>query len=264
MFYNAKNNNIKLDDIDIDYVTFGIGEKTLVIIPGLADSLKSVQKLANFYALMYKEFAKNYKVYIFSRNNICKEKYTTKLIAEEYSKVFAQLQLKNLNIIGISQGGMIAQYLAINHSEYINKLALIVTTAKASDETNAVIDNWISLAKENKLDEVFNDTMDKSYVNNKIRPFYFIIDKMIDEKNKNKFILNAESCKVHNTLNELSKIKCPTLIIGGRVDKIIEYNSSIILSKHIKNSTIKIYDNLGHALYNESENFSNDIINFFN
>ena len=35
MFYNARNCNIKIDDTDMDYISFGNGNKSLVIIPGL-------------------------------------------------------------------------------------------------------------------------------------------------------------------------------------------------------------------------------------
>ena len=37
MFYNARNCNIKIDDTDMDYISFGNGNKSLVIIPGLGE-----------------------------------------------------------------------------------------------------------------------------------------------------------------------------------------------------------------------------------
>ena len=69
MFYNARNCNIKIGDTDMDYISFGNGNKSLVIIPGLGDALKTVKGSAVTFALMYKLFAKDYKVYVFSRNN---------------------------------------------------------------------------------------------------------------------------------------------------------------------------------------------------
>ena len=41
MFYNAKNCSLKIDDTQMDYITFGKGDKTLVMIcalPGFVDS----------------------------------------------------------------------------------------------------------------------------------------------------------------------------------------------------------------------------------
>ena len=34
MFYNAKNNNIEIVQSDMDYISFGKGNKNLIIIPG--------------------------------------------------------------------------------------------------------------------------------------------------------------------------------------------------------------------------------------
>ena len=67
MFYNAKNCSLKIDDTQMDYITFGKGDKTLVMIPGLGDALKTVKGSAAVFALMYKLFAKDYRVYVFSR-----------------------------------------------------------------------------------------------------------------------------------------------------------------------------------------------------
>ena len=53
----------------MDYVTFGKGKQPLVIIPGLGDGLQTVKGMAQMLSLAYREFAKIYKVYVFSRIN---------------------------------------------------------------------------------------------------------------------------------------------------------------------------------------------------
>ena len=46
----------------------------MIIIPGVGDGFKTVKGLAIPFAMMYKCFSKDYKVYVFSRrNNIPKE-----------------------------------------------------------------------------------------------------------------------------------------------------------------------------------------------
>ena len=46
MFYNAKNNNIKIEQSNMDYVSFGVENKNLIIIPGLGDGLRTVKGMA--------------------------------------------------------------------------------------------------------------------------------------------------------------------------------------------------------------------------
>ena len=46
MFYSSKNKVLQLDQKNMDYVTFGKGKKSLVIISGLGDGLQTVKGMA--------------------------------------------------------------------------------------------------------------------------------------------------------------------------------------------------------------------------
>ena len=61
-----------LSDQGIDYITFGKGNKTLIIITGLSlQGLSDMSDLA-IYSLFYR-YAKEYKVYIFDRKDHIEE-----------------------------------------------------------------------------------------------------------------------------------------------------------------------------------------------
>ena len=143
MFYNARNCNIKIDDTDMDYISFGNGNKSLVIIPGLGDALKTVKGSAVTFALMYKLFAKDYKVYVFSRKNKLKQDCSTRDMATDLADVMNQLNITKAFVLGVSQGGMIAQYLAIDYPELVEKLVLAVTLCQPNETSKSVISNWL-------------------------------------------------------------------------------------------------------------------------
>ena len=143
MFYNARNCNIKIDDTDMDYISFGNGNKSLVIIPGLGDALKTVKGTAVTFALMYKLFAKDYKVYVFSRKNKLKQDCSTRDMATDLADVMNQLNITKAFVLGVSQGGMIAQYLAIDYPELVEKLVLAVTLCQPNETSKSVISNWL-------------------------------------------------------------------------------------------------------------------------
>ena len=138
MFYNARNCNIKIDDTDMDYISFGNGSKSLVIIPGLGDALKTVKGTAVTFALMYKLFAKDYKVYVFSRKNKLKQDCSTRDMANDLASVMNQLNITKAFVMGVSQGGMIAQYLAIDYPELVEKLVLAVTLCQPNETSKSV------------------------------------------------------------------------------------------------------------------------------
>lgn len=169
MFYNARNCNIKIDDTDMDYISFGNGNKSLVIIPGLGDALKTVKGSAVTFALMYKLFAKDYKVYVFSRKNKLKQDCSTRDMATDLADVMNQLNITKAFVLGVSQGGMIAQYLAIDYPELVEKLVLAVTLCQPNETSKSVISNWLLLAKEKDFKQIFIDTAEKTYTERKLR-----------------------------------------------------------------------------------------------
>ena len=116
----------------MDYVTFGKGKQPLVIIPGLGDGLQTVKGMAQMLSLAYREFAEVYKVYVFSRINELPENYTTQNMAADVAEAMETLKLDAAYVMGISQGGMIAQWQAVDFPERVQRLILAVTTAKPS------------------------------------------------------------------------------------------------------------------------------------
>lgn len=83
MFYNAKNGCLKIDDTEMEYIRFGKGSKKLIMIPGLGDGLKTVKGLAIPFAMLYRKYAADYTVYVFSRKNNLKQGSSTRDMAKD-------------------------------------------------------------------------------------------------------------------------------------------------------------------------------------
>lgn len=273
MFWNAKDGSVRIDDTEMDYVTFGMGKENLVMIPGLGDGLTTVKGMAAIMAFTYKIFAKNYKVYIFSRkNNLGKEIqhssqsiYSTREMAKDLAFALNALGIHQTNILGISQGGMIAQYLAIDYPTLIDKLILAVTLSKQNETVQAVLNNWIHFANEGDYKALIIDTAEKSYSENYLKTYrclYPLLCRIGKPKDFRRFIAQAQSCAEHNAYELLNHIVCPTLIIGGRCDKIVTAAASVEIAKQIKNSELFLYEGLGHAAYEEAKDFNNRVIAF--
>ncbi len=59
--------------------------------------------------------------------------------------------------MGISQGGMIAQWLAVDFPEKVERLILAVTTAKLSDLGRERISRWLNLSQTGTYKELMFD-----------------------------------------------------------------------------------------------------------
>ena len=267
MFYNAVSGSVKIDNTDMDYICFGKGKKDLIMIPGLGDGLKTVKGTAIPFAIMYRKFAKDYRVYVFSRKNKIELGYSTKEMAEDLAKAMKQLGICKSSIIGISQGGMIAQHFAIDYPELVDKLVLVVTVARANETVKNVVGNWLDMAKLEDYKGIVIDIAEKSYSEKAIKKYrwlYPIITRVGNPKDFNRFIIQANSCISHNAYDELGSIKADTLIVGGNDDKVVGKNSSEEIAKRISNSKLIIFKGLGHSAYEESKDFNTQVLNFLN
>jgi pimeloyl-ACP methyl ester carboxylesterase len=117
------------------------------MIPGLGDGLTTVKGMAIPFSIMYRKFAKDYKVYVFSRKNKLEEGYSTRDMARDVMKAMRKLRIKKAHIMGVSQGGMISQHLAIHYPEFVDKLILCVTIGKQNPTIQRVVSYWYRLAK---------------------------------------------------------------------------------------------------------------------
>lgn len=265
MFYHARSGNVRIRNSDMDYISFGSGSKILIMMPGLGDGLSTVKGKALVLAMAYHMYAKKYTVYIFSRKNHLLEGYSTREMANDQAVAMSVLGISKADVLGVSQGGMIAQYLAIDHPDLVDKLILAVTASKPNKTMQEVIDTWLQMAVQGDYKNLMIDTAEKSYSQsylNRYRFLYPLLGRMGKPQNFNRFLIQAASCVQHNAYAELDKIVCPTLIIGGACDKIVGAAAASELSGKINDSELFIYENLGHAAYEEAKDFNDRCLDF--
>lgn len=267
MLNNAKNGVLELDGTDMDYISFGNGSKYLIMIPGLGDGLKTVKGCALPFSVMYKCFTEEYTVFSFSRKNKLEEGYSTKDMASDIAKAMELLGIPKADVVGVSQGGMISQYLAIDFPEKVNKLVLTVTISKPNDTVKSVVGSWIEMAKSGDHKSIYGDMIEKIYsekYQKRNRLFLPVMSMFGKPKDFSRFIIMAEACITHNSYDELEKIKCPTLIIGGKCDKVVTGKASDEIAEKISGSEIFMYDDLGHSAYEEAPDFNSRVLDFLN
>ncbi len=82
------------------------------------------------------------------------------------------------------------------------------------------------------------------------------------KKDYKRFIIQANSCLTHNAYNDLDKIECPTLIIGGKKDSIVGVNSAKEIADRISNSELYVYEDYGHAVHEEAKDFNEKVLKY--
>ena len=266
MIYNAKNGNVKIGNTDMDYISFGSGKKILIMIPGLGDGLMTVRGKALPMACMYGIFAKDFTVYMFSRTNELEEGCTCRDMARDLKEAMDKLGIEKANVLGVSQGGMIAECLAIDYPEKVERLILTVTIGRQNEVLQSVVRSWIEFARQNKFGEVMKDVTVRMYTEEWARKYRFIIPLLglyPAPKNPARFITMATACIIHDVYDELDKISAPTLVIGGGKDRTVGPDAAGELAAKIKGSELLIYPEYGHGLYDQAKDFNQKVYDFF-
>ena len=265
MLWNAKNGEVTLGNTEMSYVSFGRGEKAFILLPGLSDGLATVKGKALLLATPYRCFFDRYTVYIFSRKNRMPEGYSIRDMADDQAKAMEALGLKKTSVMGVSQGGMIAQYLAIDHAEMIEKLVIAVSAPYANDTIRACVNNWIDLAGGGQYKQLMVDMNERSYSKKylkKYQKFYPIIGAAMKRLRYDRFFINAKAILAFDALDNLAKISCPTFIIGGTDDQIVGSDASCEMEERIANSQLYLYEGLGHAAFEEATDFNERVLRF--
>ena len=260
--YNAKERKLELDGISMNYISFGKGEKNLIMIQGL--NTNGISGSANMLGFMYRIFAKDYKVHIFDRRDNIDKDITVREFASDIAFAMDKLEIRSADVLGVSQGGMIAQYLAIDRPDLVNKLVLAVTLSRNNDTVENVLNNWIEMTEKGDFKGLIKDMTYKMYSDKyikKYKPFIPLLTVLQKPKNVSRFILIAKACLTCNTYDELDKIKCPVFVIGGRKDKVVGEKSSDEISEKL-GCKKHIYENLGHSAYEEAKDFNQIVYDF--
>ena len=261
MVFGAKNGKVN----GTEYIRFGRGNRTLIILPGLGDGLKTVGGTAVPMAVMYRMFAKDFTVYMFSRREDLPVAHTTRDMACDLKDAMDALGIEKADILGVSMGGMIAQWLAIDFPERVGKLILTVTAARPNGVLEESIKEWMEQARAGEHGALMDSNLKRIYSEKYYRQNKWMIPLLgvlTRPKSYQRFLTLAEACLNHDAYTELGKIKAPTFVIGGGKDQAIGPDAAGELAEKITNATLKIYPQWGHGLYEEAKDFNNIVLEF--
>ena len=265
MVFGIKNGAIELKGDSMYYIRFGRGSKNLIMLPGLGDGLTTVKGKALPMAFLYRAFAKEYTVYMFSRRNHLPDGASTRDMVRDVKEAMDKLGIDRADLVGVSMGGMIAQHFAADYPDRINKLVLVVTCAKASSLLIESVHEWMDFAR--KGDHV-------SFMDSNVRRMYSeayyrknkllvpVMGRLTKPKSYDRFYIQANACITHDASEKLSKIQSPTLIIGGEQDRALGGEPSRALFAKIPGAILKMYPEWGHGLYEEAKDFNQVVLEF--
>lgn len=265
MFLNAKNGTVRLKDGSMDYVRFGSGERTLIMLPGLGESLRSMKGGALPMALVYRCFAKDFTVYSFSRKYPLSEGCTTRDLAADQIEAMDALGIDRADLVGVSMGGMISQHLAAHYPDRFRKVVLAFTCPAPNPTILASLDEWTDCARRNDHTALMESNLRRIYSEKycrKNRWMVPIIGKLTKPASYDRFLIQAQACRTHDAEEYLPSIRSAMLIMGGDKDAALGGEASRRMAEIIPGAKLRMYPNGGHGLYDEEKDFARTILEF--
>ena len=262
MVYRAAEKTLTHGSMKMDYITFGTGTKPLVMLQGL--NTRGIKGAANALALMYRVFAKSYKVYLFDRREDLSEGVTVRELASDLAVAMDALGISNADVFAVSQGGMIAQYLAIDRPDLVDRMVLAVTAARTNETIKTVVDNWTAMTVRGEWKALVADMAEKMYSDaylKRYKPFLPLLTLLQKPKDVQRFLILAKACLTCEAYDELDRIQCPVFVIGGRNDQVVGGKASEELAEKL-HCPVYLYEDLGHAAYEEAGDFNTRVLAF--
>jgi 3-oxoadipate enol-lactonase / 4-carboxymuconolactone decarboxylase len=190
--------------------------------------------------------------------------YTIEQCANDVLELLDSLNLERVYFVGLSMGGMIGQYLALNAPERLHKLVLSNTAAKIG--TPAFWNPRIQLVLDKSVGFIADAVMQRWLT----APFLTQqVEKVAHFKNilvKTSSTGYAACCAAvrdFDVRDELSKIQTPTLVISGTEDVATTVEDGLFLKNYLKNAQLLTVPT-AHFGNIEAENvFNQAIIDFF-
>ena len=260
-----KNGCAAIGDTEMAYAAFGSGARKLIVLPGLSDGLATVKGKAWLLASPYRPFFRDFTVYMFSRKNRMPEGYSIREMADDQALAMERLGIGRASVLGVSQGGMIAQQIAARHPEAVERLVLAVTAPYANDTVKNAVRGWIGMAEREDHAALMTDTAEKTYSPKYLdgkRKLIPLLARFTKPASYERFLRNAYAVLDFDGRGELSKIAAPTLIIAGGDDRIVGKSAAAELKQGIAGSELYVYGGLGHGAYEEAKDFYGRVFAF--
>lgn len=216
--------------------------KSLLLVHGLLMN-------GDMFEPVLESLSMNYHVLVpdlrgFGRSGHLAPPYTVEQHARDLEKLLMSLSISSTVVLGYSQGGVVAQQLALDYPNLVSHLVLCCTFAYNQltwqEKIEGLMMPWlIRLFSTRQLVQLFKGLTPEQLKH---------LETMIASNHKSRMVEATQIMLKFDSRHRLSDIKCPTLIVAGETDTAVPLHHARMLSQGIPNAKRLVIPGAGHEL----------------
>lgn len=180
---------------------------------------------------------------------------TVKDLARDVTQVMEALEVRSAHVAGFSLGGQVAQSIALEWPQRVEKLALVSTVAGRTDAERAGAASRLQLLKDEGLAAIAAANRDRWFTDDFQKRHPAKVELRVRQLMQTDAQSYLHAFTVFATTElapRLGEIRAPTLIVTGEHDAAATPRMAQLMHKQIENSRLRILPGLRHSLLIES------------
>ncbi|MTV25759.1 alpha/beta hydrolase [Nitriliruptoraceae bacterium ZYF776] len=260
----------RIGDVQQPVLSFGVPDgRPVLLLPGLTDGLAPISDPDARAQLREPpgDLQARYRIHVVSHRFPALAPLTTRTLALDAAHLLETLTDRPAIVVGHSMGAMVAQHLAADRPELVDRLVLSCTVARADDGFREVLARWATLVAAERWRAFFRDAVDASYtgsdllrrrVAQRVLPF-----RAPDPELKDRHLVLTEACGTHDALDRLADVRAPALVLAGGRDEVTAPHHGEQLAAALPDARLERWEPFGHGLPEQAaDRFGRRLVRF--
>jgi pimeloyl-ACP methyl ester carboxylesterase len=180
--------------------------------------------------------------------------YTIVGMADDAMGLLDALGIRRAHVCGASMGGMIAQEIALRHPARVRTLQLHATLARPDAYMHALSGAWGEVRPRVEREEWLRMLTLWLFAPVTFADRPELVELLVQNALANPypqsltgFLRQGEAVRAHDTLEQLDRIRCPTLVSVAEHDILVPPRFSQVIAQRVPGAEMKTVADAGHA-----------------
>jgi len=236
---------------ELPYIRKGKGAQPLLVVPGLTfENTPPSGMMTSIYRFLYER----YTVYNVMRRPNLRLDCTLRDMADDYAHFIERQFHCPVDVIGISTGGSIIQYLAADHPNLVKRLVIHSSAYTLSDKAKKLQLEIARLGEEGRWWQAYRALVETVFPDNGIkktlsRPIVWLATSLMalgKPSDANDLVVTVKAEDQHAFKERLPEIAAPTLVIAGLADPFYTPTLFRETAAGIPDAELVLYERMGH------------------